>query len=335
MAHHDHSAHHHHGHVLRRRRRPARSTPARCIRRSGSRDRATARSAAWRWNRTGDGRVRAEPRTRRHEAALLDRPGPDLPVVVLAMGGHLLGIGIAHAIGACIAVWIQFVLATPVVLWAGWPFFVARALVVGGPRAEHVHADRARHRRRLSLQRGRDARPRLFPGRLPWHGRDRGRLFRGGGGDHRARAARPGAGAAGRERPAARSGPCSTSRRRRRGGCATTGGRGDPARACPGRRPAACAAGEKVPVDGVVVEGSSAVDESMITGEPMPVEKAPGDKVIGGTVNGTGGFVMRAERVGSETCSRRSSRWWRGPAQPGADPAPGGQVAGWFVPWWC
>ena len=59
--------------------------------------------------------------------------------------------------------------------------------------------------------------------------------------------------------------------------------------------------GEKVPVDGVVVEGSSNVDESMITGEPIPVEKHAGDRVVGATVNGTGAFVMRAERVGSET----------------------------------
>ena len=59
--------------------------------------------------------------------------------------------------------------------------------------------------------------------------------------------------------------------------------------------------GEKVPVDGVVLEGTSAVDESMVTGEPIPVEKVPGDRVTGGTVNGTGGFVMRAERVGAET----------------------------------
>jgi P-type Cu+ transporter len=59
--------------------------------------------------------------------------------------------------------------------------------------------------------------------------------------------------------------------------------------------------GEKVPVDGVVVEGSSSVDESMVTGEPIPVEKSGGDRVIGGTVNGTGSFVMRAEHVGSET----------------------------------
>ena len=59
--------------------------------------------------------------------------------------------------------------------------------------------------------------------------------------------------------------------------------------------------GEKVPVDGVVVEGSSAVDESMVTGEPIPVEKKPGDRLIGATINGSGGFVMRAERVGSDT----------------------------------
>ena len=59
--------------------------------------------------------------------------------------------------------------------------------------------------------------------------------------------------------------------------------------------------GEKVPVDGVVLEGSSAVDESMVTGEPLPVEKLAGDRVIGATVNTTGTFIMKAERVGSET----------------------------------
>ena len=59
--------------------------------------------------------------------------------------------------------------------------------------------------------------------------------------------------------------------------------------------------GEKVPVDGVVLEGSSLIDESMITGEPIPVEKGSGDKVTGGTVNSTGSFIMKAERVGSET----------------------------------
>ena len=59
--------------------------------------------------------------------------------------------------------------------------------------------------------------------------------------------------------------------------------------------------GEKVPVDGAVLEGTSSVDESMVTGEPLPVEKQPGDAVIGATVNGTGSLVMRADRVGRDT----------------------------------
>ena len=63
--------------------------------------------------------------------------------------------------------------------------------------------------------------------------------------------------------------------------------------------------GEKVPVDGTVIEGSGAVDESIITGEPMPVAKEPGAKVIGGTVNGSGAFVMTAEQVGADTMLAR------------------------------
>jgi Cu+-exporting ATPase len=59
--------------------------------------------------------------------------------------------------------------------------------------------------------------------------------------------------------------------------------------------------GEKIPVDGEVVEGHSSVEESMVTGEPLPVEKSVGDKVTGGTVNGSGSFVMMAERVGNDT----------------------------------
>ncbi len=91
--------------------------------------------------------------------------------------------------------------------------------------------------------------------------------------------------------------------------------------------------GEKVPVDGVVVSGRSAVDESMLTGEPIPVEKVPGEKVTGGTVNGTGSFVMTAERVGSETLLARivamvgEAQRSRAPIQRLAD-----RVASWFVP---
>lgn len=66
--------------------------------------------------------------------------------------------------------------------------------------------------------------------------------------------------------------------------------------------------GEKIPVDGVVIEGKSSIDESMVTGEPIPVEKTVGGKVIGGTVNGTGSFIMRAEHVGNETLLARIVR---------------------------
>lgn len=91
--------------------------------------------------------------------------------------------------------------------------------------------------------------------------------------------------------------------------------------------------GEKVPVDGVVLEGRSSIDESMVTGEPMPVEKEPGARVIGATINGTGGLVMRADKVGSETLLARivamvaDAQRSRAPIQKLAD-----QVAAWFVP---
>ncbi len=91
--------------------------------------------------------------------------------------------------------------------------------------------------------------------------------------------------------------------------------------------------GEKIPVDGVVLEGSSLVDESMISGEPIPIAKAPGDRVIGATVNGIGMFVMRAERVGADTLLAQIVRMVanaqrsRAPIQRLAD-----VVSSWFVP---
>ena len=91
--------------------------------------------------------------------------------------------------------------------------------------------------------------------------------------------------------------------------------------------------GEKIPVDGILLEGRSAVDESMITGESIPVEKSPESKVIGATINGTGSFVMRAERVGSDTLLARivqlvgQAQRSRAPIQRLAD-----RVAKWFVP---
>src|SRR5208282_402672 len=91
--------------------------------------------------------------------------------------------------------------------------------------------------------------------------------------------------------------------------------------------------GEKVPVDGELIEGRSSVDESMVTGESMPVEKAAGAKLIGGTMNGTGSFVMRADRVGRDTMLAQivqmvaEAQRSRAPIQRLAD-----QVSGWFVP---
>jgi Cu+-exporting ATPase len=91
--------------------------------------------------------------------------------------------------------------------------------------------------------------------------------------------------------------------------------------------------GEKIPVDGVVVEGGSTVDESMLTGEPLPVEKGPGERVTGATLNQAGSLVMRAERVGSDTVLARivalvaAAQRSRAPIQKLAD-----IVAGWFVP---
>lgn len=91
--------------------------------------------------------------------------------------------------------------------------------------------------------------------------------------------------------------------------------------------------GERVPVDGVVDDGVTSIDESMVTGEPIPVEKTTGDKVTGGTVNGTGTFVMRAERIGADTLLAQIVRMVseaqrsRAPIQKLAD-----TVSGWFVP---
>jgi Cu+-exporting ATPase len=91
--------------------------------------------------------------------------------------------------------------------------------------------------------------------------------------------------------------------------------------------------GEKIPVDGAVVQGSSSVDESMVTGEPVPVEKREGDRVTGATINGNGGFVMRADRVGKDTLLAQIVRMVmdaqrsRAPIQRLAD-----VVSGWFVP---
>lgn len=253
-----------------------------------------------------------------------------LPVFVLAMG-HLFP-GAPHWFMGGVSRWTQFALTTPVVLWAAWPFFVrgARslrtghfnmftliALGVGAAYAYSVVAMLA---------------PGLFPQTMQMHG-GVGIYFEAAAvivvlvllGQVLELRARSRTGSAIRAllnlAPAtARIVDGGTEREVSLAQIAV----GATLRVRPG---------EKVPVDGSVMEGKSSVDESMLTGEPMPVAKSAGDTVTGGTINGTGAFLMRAERVGSETMLARivqmvaEAQRSRAPIQALAD-----RVAGWFVP---
>jgi Cu+-exporting ATPase len=223
-----------------------------------------------------------------------------LPVFALGMGAMIPAL--RGQVTGRIATWAEFVLATPVVLWGGWPFFVRGWASLAARRLNMFTL--------IALGTGTayyySAIATLFPGLIP-------ASFRAHGGEVpvyfeaaavittlvllgqvlelRARSRTSSA-------IKALLGLAPKTARRLRAG----GGEEDIPldQVNPGDR-LRVRPGEKVPVDGVVDEGSSAVDESMVTGEPIPVEKEPGSPVIGGTINGTGGFVMRAERVGSET----------------------------------
>jgi Cu+-exporting ATPase len=257
-----------------------------------------------------------------------------LPVFVLEMGGHLPGIAMHHLVDPHLSAWLQFLLASPVVAWAGLPFFqrawasvVSRnlnmfSLIALGTGTAYLYSLVA------------ILAPHLFP--AGFHRPDGtvavyfeaaavitvlvllGQVL-----ELRAREQTGGAirallnlapktallaGHDGRDEEI----PLVAVRV------------GDRLRVRPG---------DGVPVDGEVLEGRGAVDESMVTGESMPVTKAPGDRLIGGTVNGTGSLLMRADRVGAETMLSRivamvaEAQRSRAPIQRMAD-----TVSGYFVP---
>lgn len=257
-----------------------------------------------------------------------------VPLILLAMAHMIMGEDMAVMASMPGLRWIEFGLASPVVLWAGWPFFVRAwqsvlnrspnmfTLIGLGVGIAYLYSLIA------------TLFPRIFPA-----------SFRGPGGEVAVYFESAAVivtlvllGQVLELRARSRTGAAIRSLL----GMAPKSGRlirndgsevdvplseiepGDRLRVRPG---------EKIPVDGVVVEGTSSVDESMITGEPIPVEKGPGGRVTGATVNGTGTLVMQAERVGSETLLAQIVRMVaeaqrsRAPIQRLAD-----SVAAWFVP---
>ena len=256
------------------------------------------------------------------------------PVFVLEMGGHLPALRLEHYVSIAASMWIQFALATPIVLWCAWPFFQRAwasvlnrspnmfTLIALGVGASYLYSLVATFA------------PGFFPAGLRQHG---GLIpvyyeaaavvtvlvLLGQVLELRAREKTGGA-----IRALLKLAP-KTARRIRADGTDEEVPLdevrvGDRLRVRPG---------EAVPVDGAVTEGASAVDESMVTGESMPVEKAVAAKVIGGTINGTGALVITAERIGADTMLSRivhmvaEAQRSRAPIQRLVD-----VVAGWFVP---
>ncbi len=255
-----------------------------------------------------------------------------LPVFVLEMGSHLFGLH--HLIDPVISIWIQFALSTPVVLWAGWPFFVraGRSVITAKLNMFTLIAMGTGVSWTYSVVAA------ILPGVFP-------DAFRGPEGtvavyfeaaavitvlvllgqvlELRARERTSGA------LKALLNLAPKIARRINPDGAEEDVTLdlvqvGDRLRVRPG---------EKVPVDGKVLEGRSALDESMVTGESMPVTKDVGATVIGGTINQSGALVMSAERIGRDTMLARivqmvgEAQRSRAPIQRLAD-----QVAGWFVP---
>jgi Cu+-exporting ATPase len=257
-----------------------------------------------------------------------------LPVFILEMGGHIPALGLDDLVPPRISNWIQFALSTPVVLWAGWPFF-ERAWASVVHRSLNMFS-------LIALGTGAAYLYSLFatfaPGMFPAGFRELGGtvavyfeaaavitvlVLLGQVLELRAREQTGGA-----IRALLKLAP-KTARRLNPGGddeevALELVQVGDRLRVRPG---------DGVPVDGEVLEGKSAVDESMVTGESMPAAKEPGDKLIGGTVNGTGSLVMRADKVGADTMLARivtmvaEAQRSRAPIQRMAD-----TVSGYFIP---
>jgi Cu+-exporting ATPase len=256
-----------------------------------------------------------------------------LPLLLMAMSEMLPGNPIEASVPMRAIIWIQFALATPVVVWCGWPFFVRAAqsisnrslnmftLIGLGVTVAYVYSVFA------------TIAPQIFPSSLRDPMGNVPVYFEAAAvivtlvllGQVLELKARQATGSA--IKSLLGLAPKTARRITERGEEDVPLDDiqvGDRLRVRPG---------EKVPVDGVVVDGTSTVDESMVTGEPLPVLKESGDLVIGATINGTGAFVMRAERVGAETLlsqivqlvalAQRS----RAPIQKLAD-----RVSGYFVP---
>ncbi|WP_072369349.1 heavy metal translocating P-type ATPase [Hyphomicrobium sp. NDB2Meth4] len=255
-----------------------------------------------------------------------------LPVFILEMGSHLFGLH--HLIPPSISNWIQLVLATPVVLWAGWPFFergwqslLTRnlnmfTLIAMGTGVAWVYSVIA------------TIAPQIFPPAFRQPDGSVAVYFEAAAVitvlvllgqmlELRAREQTSGA-----IRALLDLAPKNARRVKEDGSDEDVAldevSVGDKLRVRPG---------EKVPVDGVVLEGRSSLDESMVTGESMPVTKETGAKVIAGTLNQSGSFIMRADKVGRDTLLSQivqmvaQAQRSRAPIQRLAD-----QVAGWFVP---
>ncbi len=257
-----------------------------------------------------------------------------LPILAAAMGEHLPGIPLANFISPRALTWMELFLATPVVLWAGWPFFVRAwqsavnrspnmfTLIGMGVGVAYVYSVVA------------TIVPEIFPPSFREASGQVGVYFEAAAvittlvllGQVLELRARSRTGAAIRSllglapKTARLIGDDGSERDVPLDGVRV----GDRLRVRPG---------EKIPVDGVVLEGKSSVDESMITGEAIPVEKEKDDRVTGATVNGTGSLIVRAERVGGETLLAQIVRMVaeaqrsRAPIQKLAD-----QVSGYFVP---